>query len=96
MRATFTAAITALAFTITALPAQTPAPIIVQAMTPESANAPRVAPPPAAPAAEGTLKLLEEIKAANAAVLSKQTETLQQLDELEKAADQIRIFSKRG
>ena len=96
MRAIFTAAITTLVVTITALPAQTPAPIIVQAMTPESANAPRVAPPPVAPAGEATLKLLEEIKAANAAVLSKQTETLQQLDELEKAADQIRIFSKRG
>ncbi len=96
MRAIFTALTTALWFTSTVLPAQTPAPIVVQAMTPESASAPRVVPPPAAPTAEATLKLLEEIKAANAAVLSKQTETLQQLDELEKAADQIRIFSKRG
>ncbi|MDQ6912143.1 MAG: hypothetical protein M3119_00400 [Verrucomicrobiota bacterium] len=96
MRATFAAAITALAVTITALPAQTPAPIVVQAMTPESANPPRAAAQPAAPAPDATLKLLEEIKTANAAVLSKQTETLQQLDELEKAADQIRIFSKRG
>lgn len=96
MRAIFATAITAVVLNFTMLSAQTPAPIIVQAMTPESATATRVAPAPAAPATDATLKLLEEIKAANAAVLSKQTETLQQLDELQKAADQIRIFSKRG
>ncbi|MGZ4983101.1 MAG: hypothetical protein ACXV9Q_03310 [Chthoniobacterales bacterium] len=57
----------------------------------------KAAPVPVAPAAtDATLKLLQDIKAANAAVLSKQAETLQQLDDLEKAAEQIRIFSKRG
>lgn len=96
MKTQFTIAIAAAILAVSALRAQTPAPIIVQAMTPESANAPRATPPPSAPAADATLKLLEEIKAANAAVLSKQAETLQQLEELEKAADQIRIFSKRG
>jgi hypothetical protein len=80
-----------------ALQAQSPQPLIVQAITPQSANAPKVAPAPAAATApDATLKLLQEIKAANAAVLGKQTETLQQLDDLEKAAEQIRIFSKRG
>lgn len=79
-----------------AVQAQSPAPIVVQAMTPESANQPRVAPAPVAPAADSTLKLLQEMKAANAAVLSKQAETLQQLDELEKAAEQIKVYSKRG
>jgi hypothetical protein len=78
------------------LRAQSPAPIVVQAMTPESANVARVAPAPTTSTSDATLKLLQEIKAANAAVLSKQVETLQQLDELEKAADQIKIYSKRG
>src|ERR1700681_2579717 len=78
------------------LHAQSPAPIVVQAMTPESANAPRVAPAVPAVSSDANLKLLQKIKDANAAVLTKQAETLQQLDDLEKAADQIKIFSKRG
>ncbi len=81
---------------VSAAYAQSPAPIVVQAMTPESANAPRVVPAVSAVSSDATLKLLQEIKAANAAVLGKQAETLQQLEELEKAADQIKIFSKRG
>ena len=75
---------------------QSPVPIIVQAITPEAANAPRVVAVQPVPTSGVTLKLLEELKASNAAILSKQAETLQQLDELEKAAEQIRIFSKRG
>jgi hypothetical protein len=46
--------------------------------------------------AQAALKALQDAKAANAEVLKKQEATLQQLDELQKAADQMRIFSKRG
>ena len=36
------------------------------------------------------------IKAANDEILKQQTATLEKLDELEKAANEIRIYSKRG
>jgi hypothetical protein len=96
MKTQFTAALAILTLAGSALHAQSPTPIVVQAMTPESANKPRVAPAPPVATSDSTLKLLEEIKAANAAILNKQAETLQQLDDLEKAAAQIKIFSKRG
>ena len=40
--------------------------------------------------------MLQEIKAANEEMLKKQEAALQQLDELQKAADEIKVFSKRG
>jgi hypothetical protein len=42
------------------------------------------------------IKLLEQIKAANDEVLAKQKAALQRLSELQDAADQLRIFAKRG
>ena len=70
-------------------------PIVVQAM-PATAPA-KVAPVAvAAPSNPATAKTLEEIKAANEAIIAKQAATLQQLDEMEKAADQIKIYTKRG
>ena len=48
------------------------------------------------PAGQAALvKLLQEIKAANAETLKKQEAALQQLDELKKAAEQIKAFSSR-
>ena len=41
------------------------------------------------------LKALEQVKAANAETLKKQEAALQQLDEMQKAADQLRIFAHR-
>lgn len=75
--------------------AQTPAPITVQAVTP----APEVAKPVAAAQAQGApsvLQLLQEMQAANAATILKQDAALATLDELQKAAEEIKIFSKRG
>ncbi|MGC3988247.1 MAG: hypothetical protein QM796_00915 [Chthoniobacteraceae bacterium] len=40
--------------------------------------------------------LLQQIKASNADTITKQTATLQALDNLAKDADQVKIFSKRG
>ena len=45
---------------------------------------------------EATMKSLRELKAANEQILKKQQATLEALDELQKEADQIKIFSKRG
>ena len=75
----------------------TPPMIVVQA-----ANAPATT-ATAKPAATATsdsaitaaIKSLEQTKAANDAMLKKQEAMLQQLDELQKAAEQLKVFSKR-
>ena len=76
--------------------AQSPAPIIVQAA---SAN-PGTAKPSTVAAVVSSIpdaiKSLEEVKAANEEVLTKQKAALERLDELQEAADQLRIFAKRG
>ena len=79
-----------------ALNAQSPAPIIVQA-----ASAAPAAPKTTAAAAVVTsvpeaIKMLEQVKAANDEVLAKQKAALERLEELQQAADQLRIFAKRG
>jgi exo-beta-1,3-glucanase (GH17 family) len=82
--------------------AQSPMPIVVQAANaPTSAPAATgqaIAPQPASSAAsaEAILKTLLELKAANEEILRKQAATLSQLEEMEKAADQIKIYTKRG
>ena len=78
--------------------AQSPAPIVVQAIMPATA-APTAPAPNAASAtttSEAALGTLLVIKAANEEILRKQAATLLQLEEMEKAADQIKIYSKRG
>jgi hypothetical protein len=77
------------------LPAQSPIPVIVPAATP--AVAPKAPPAPASTgSAAPVLKMLQEMKAANEETLRKQAATLEQLAELEKLADQIKILTKRG
>ena len=75
----------------------TPPMVVVQAANAPAAAAPAVtakAQDPGAVAA--ALKALDEIKAANAQTLQKQQAALEQLDELQKAADQLRIFAHRS
>ena len=83
----------------TAVQAQTSTPVVVQAVGPAAAAqaqpAAQAAPANAA-AAQSTLKLLQDMKAANDETLKKQQAALQQLDEIQKAADQIRIYTKRS
>jgi hypothetical protein len=78
------------------LPAQSPMPVIIQAATPAVTSAEAPATPENAGSIQATLKMLQEMKAANEETLRKQAATLEQLDELAKAADQIRVYSKRG
>ena len=80
-----------------AVQAQSPAPIIVQAASAVPT------PPTIAPSAtqdsdsiEAAIKLLEQMKAANGEILKRQQASLEQLDEIQKAAEQLKIFSKRG
>jgi hypothetical protein len=83
-------------FALSAAKAQSPAPIIVQAAS-GNAAVPRVstqmAPVSSVPDA---IKMLEQVKAANDDVLAKQKAALELLDELQEAANQFRIFAKRG
>jgi hypothetical protein len=91
--------IATVAFAATGAPAQSPTPIIVQAIVPAASPAAAVSaqnPVTSTAGADAALKALQEMKAANDAILAKQAATLQQLDEMEKAADQIKIYTKRG
>ncbi|HEX8897095.1 MAG TPA: hypothetical protein VF751_00230 [Chthoniobacterales bacterium] len=75
--------------------AQTPMPIVVPAMTPSTAQTPVTA-AVATASTQTTLKALQAMKAANDEILKQQTATLEKLDEIEKAANEIRIYTKRG
>ena len=81
-------------FAIASAQAQTPAPIIVQAVTPPPVV--KTLPAENAANAQAGLKALQALKAANDEILKQQVATLQKLDEIEKAANEIRIYSKRG
>ena len=81
-----------------AVSAQSPVPIVVQAANPAATSTSSKS---AAAAADvhsipDAIKLLEQIKAANDEVLAKQKAALERLNELQDAADQLRIFAKRG
>jgi chorismate synthase len=75
--------------------AQLPTPIIVQAATTNAA-------PVTKPVTEtsdsiiAAIKTLQELKAANEETLKKQQATLERLDELQQAAQQLKIFANRG
>jgi hypothetical protein len=75
---------------------QSPAPIVVQA-APTATNVVQ-APAPAQASSDATaanLKVLRALKAGNEEILKKQKAALETLDELQKAADQIKVYSKR-
>jgi len=96
MRATILSIL--VAFTLTGLLlAQSSKPVIIQAATPGAApvRAPAAA-PESSLSLQAALKELQEMKAANEETLRKQAATLEQLDALEKTAEQIRIYSRRG
>jgi hypothetical protein len=78
------------------LAAQSPVPIIVPAMTPATMTKAPAAATETDNSLSAALKLLQEMKAANDEILAKQAATLIQLDELEKEAQQIRIYTKRS
>lgn len=81
---------------ISSIDGQSPAPIIIQAAT--FAPAAAAASPPGTNAAESKeiMQLLQEMQATNAATIKKQEAALQTLDALQKAAEEIKIYSKRG
>lgn len=65
----------------------------VAALLALAANLHSQAPAPAAP--QSPLQILQAMKAKNQELIEKQTQTLQKLDEIEKEAEQLKIFGKR-
>ena len=84
-----------LAFALSSADAQTSAPVVVPAVPPPNMPV-AVQHAPVQPNAQTTVQALQLLKATNDEILKKQTATLQQLEEIEKAAAQIKIYSKRG
>jgi hypothetical protein len=80
--------------------AQSPTPPMVVVQAANASPAPAAAKPAAPEQNANELRTaaqtLEQIKAANADTLKRQEAVMQQLDELQKAADQIRIFAHRS
>jgi|GEM_PF-1097353 len=94
----FVAALSLGVFAVVPSRAQSPAQIILQAATPAPAGA---IPAPATPASsqpdsKAMLQLLQEMQTNNAATIKKQEAALETLDALQKAAEEIKIFGKRG
>jgi hypothetical protein len=92
---TFISTAAAFAFFISIGVAQTPMPIVVPAMTPTTAHSP-VAAAVTTASTQTALKALQAVKAANDEILKQQAATLEKLDEMEKTAQEIRIYTKRG
>ena len=79
-----------------ALRGQTPGPVVVPA---QGTAPPTSAALPAqtnAISSESSLKFLQEMKAANEATLKTQAAQMATLDALQKAAEEIKVYSKRG
>jgi hypothetical protein len=85
-----------LALAFSAVNAQSPTPVVVQAASSNPPTSTPAAPIAAVSSVPDAIALLEKIKAANDEVLAKQKAALERLDELQQAADQLRIFAKRG
>lgn len=81
-----------------AIRGQSPAPIVIKAISPATAATPSPKPlvEPDTSTSQSAIKLLEQVKAANQETLKRQQAVLEQLDELQKAAEQMKIFTKRG
>ena len=86
------------ALSIVTMNGQSPEPIIVQvaAPTPQRSTTTSTSVMPSSDSTTAAINLLREIKATNEETLKKQQAALEQLDELQKAAQQIKVFASRG
>jgi hypothetical protein len=98
MKTVFIALLFVFGLTMGAIDAQSPSPdIVIQAATPGPAKAKTSgASGPATGDLKAMLEVVQQMKSTNAATIKKQQATLEMLDELQKAADELKIFSKRG
>ena len=81
---------------VSIIDAQSPTPLIVPAMTPATTVKSPATAENAANSTQAVLKALQAMKTANDEILRQQAATLQKLDEIEKAAQEIRIYTKRS
>jgi hypothetical protein len=95
MRA-FILSIFALTLLVSVSSAQSPIPIVVPAMTPATTAQTPVTAAVTTTSTQTALKALQAMKAANDEILKQQAATLEKLDDIEKAAQEIRIYTKRG
>lgn len=100
MRAKFSLTLVALTLSLAALQAQTATQQLVSptaAVTTTTASAPvaSAATADADAAAKALLQTLMQLKAANDEILKRQAATLSQLDEISKAAEQLKVYSTR-
>jgi hypothetical protein len=99
---TFAACGLSLLFLVGQAGAQQPTPslMVVQAANapaaPAAAKTTNTTAAPASSSLQAAIKALQQAKAANDETLKKQEAMLQQLDELQKAAEQLKVFAKRG
>lgn len=80
----------------TVLFAQSQTTVVVPAASGQVTSAQAAAVADNSAALQEALRMLQEMKASNEETLRKQTATLEQLDELEKTAEQLKIYTKRG
>jgi hypothetical protein len=95
MRIVFLSLLTLVALSSTS-PAQSPTPVVLQAMTPANASQSAVTAGVTTASNQTAIKALQAVKAGNEEILRQQAATLLKLDEMEKAANELRIYSKRG
>jgi hypothetical protein len=76
--------------------AQSPIPVVVPAMTPAATSQSATTAATTTTSTQTVLKTLQAMKAANDEILKQQAATLEKLDEIEKAAQEVRIYSKRS
>lgn len=93
---TFIYSVLACALALSGIDAQSQTPIVVPAMTPAATNPSPVTAAVTTATEQATLKTLQALKAANDEILKQQKATLEKLEEIEKAANELRIYTKRG
>ena len=86
--------------TLPSVRSQSPQPVIVQAVTGNASTTTTQAQSAVVAQNAATIQVaiqtLEKIKAANDEVLKRQRATLEQLETMQQAADELKIFAKRG
>ncbi len=95
MRIYLLSALAALA-TVCALSAQSNAPVIIPAAGQTAVSNPTTVSVSSIGSGQNLLKMLQEMKTANEETLRKQETELNQLDEIQKVADEIRLYTHRG
>jgi hypothetical protein len=81
---------------VTSVRSQSSQPIVVDAATPAPAALTAAVGSASSESTRDAIKSLQELKAANEEMLKRQQAALEQLDQLEKAAEQLKIFANRS